>query len=356
MIREITLKNFQSHRDSTLKFHDGLNVIVGTSDSGKTAIIRGLRLLKDNRPSGDAFRSYWGGDTEVEIITDEEYCIRRTKGDENTYYVGADGTDVTLKAFKSDVPEEVSRLLNMDDTNLQKQFDSPFLISKSPGEVAAYFNHIAHLDQIDKGLGVVNRTILSINSKKKVDEKRLVQLQDARPQFDYLQKFEVDLESLEQLHTDQQQNIQQKNGISTVLEQVQTVEDKISDAAWVLEHEKAVNDIIKLHEDKEDTFQGLDELQGILSEITSIESEIEYDRKQTELLPSVHALLKLMEDKKQKGIDYKALQDLLENIRDAENGLLDFGLELRDHEKQFHKFMPETCPLCGTNLKKDEKG
>jgi len=56
MIKYLQIQNFQSHKDSLLEFDPGVNVIVGSSDSGKTAVIRALRWLVWNRPSGDAFR------------------------------------------------------------------------------------------------------------------------------------------------------------------------------------------------------------------------------------------------------------------------------------------------------------
>ncbi|MFR9297315.1 MAG: AAA family ATPase, partial [Aedoeadaptatus pacaensis] len=42
-IEKIILVNFQSHVYSELSLSRGVNVIVGPSDSGKTAIMRALR-------------------------------------------------------------------------------------------------------------------------------------------------------------------------------------------------------------------------------------------------------------------------------------------------------------------------
>ena len=39
MIKSIQLKNFQSHRDTTLRLSPGVNVIVGDPQNGKTAIL-----------------------------------------------------------------------------------------------------------------------------------------------------------------------------------------------------------------------------------------------------------------------------------------------------------------------------
>ena len=198
MISSLHITNFQSHKDSQLDFHPGVNVIVGASDSGKTSIIRALRWLIWNRPGGEDFRSDWGGETDVIIEIEDDVKILRRKGKENLYTIGRSAQDhKELKAFKTSVPEEIQKALNIDDTNLQKQFDSPFLISSSPGEVAAYFNQIAHLEKIDSSISYVNGKITKLTSRQKLDEETLEEDREKLKQYEYLDKFEIDLEALE---------------------------------------------------------------------------------------------------------------------------------------------------------------
>ena len=49
-VRRITLENFQSHKHTEMEFGPELNVIVGPSDSGKSAIIRALKWVMYNEP------------------------------------------------------------------------------------------------------------------------------------------------------------------------------------------------------------------------------------------------------------------------------------------------------------------
>jgi DNA repair exonuclease SbcCD ATPase subunit len=149
MIKSLHIENFQSHEDSRLEFDPGTNVILGASDSGKSAIIRALKWVIWNRPQGESYRSHWGGGTRV-IIKTEQGVVERVRGDNvNSYLLNG---DLELKALRAEVPEEVVRLLNLNETNLQMQFGRPFLLDSSPGEVAAHFNSVAHLSQIDSGL------------------------------------------------------------------------------------------------------------------------------------------------------------------------------------------------------------
>lgn len=54
-IKKIILQNFQSHKYTVIELDEELNVIVGPSDSGKSAIIRALKWVLYNEPAGDFF-------------------------------------------------------------------------------------------------------------------------------------------------------------------------------------------------------------------------------------------------------------------------------------------------------------
>jgi len=194
MIKSLSLQNFQSHKKTNLEFSDGVNVIIGASDSGKTSIIRALRWLIWNRPGGDAFRSTWGGKTEVTLDLNG-IVVSRIKDKDNIYY--GDGLEFT--AFGTEVPFEIKHLLNLNETNLQSQMDSPFLISSTPGEVASHFNRIAHLDQIDSGLKTVQGWIRGIEQDIRSGNSQVEQSREELKKFEHLEKFEIDIEVLENM-------------------------------------------------------------------------------------------------------------------------------------------------------------
>src|SRR4030042_795222 len=196
MIHSLHLTNFQSHKDTHLEFHPGVNVIVGTSDSGKSAVIRALRWLVWNRPVGDEFRSSWGGDTSVDVELNSGQVTRIRTKVFNGYRLGA---DEVFEATKTDVPQEVQQTLNLGDINLQQQLDSPFLLSQSPGAVAEHFNHVAHLDQIDTGLRNVQGWIRQLEQDAKSNEQRIKGLEEELKGFEHLEKFEAEVEVLKGL-------------------------------------------------------------------------------------------------------------------------------------------------------------
>lgn len=156
-IRTIQLKNFQSHKDTRLDLAPGVNVVVGRSDSGKTAILRALEWVRTNRPVGDAFRSHWGGGTHIAVELDDGAIISRTKKDKLNIY-GADNVD--FKAIGQGVPEDIIKLLGLTDINIQHQHDPPFLLTLSPGQVARELNRFADLDRIDDLLSTLSSRLL----------------------------------------------------------------------------------------------------------------------------------------------------------------------------------------------------
>ena len=65
-IKKILLKNFQSHKDSVIECHEGLNVFVGESRNGKTAIQRALDFVFEGTKKNP--RNYIKkGETEIAI-------------------------------------------------------------------------------------------------------------------------------------------------------------------------------------------------------------------------------------------------------------------------------------------------
>ncbi len=79
MINSLSLKNFKSWKDTLLEFHKGVNAIVGTTDAGKSNVIRAIRWVVFNRPSAESriyrnrsgFKSAWHENQPVNITKSE---------------------------------------------------------------------------------------------------------------------------------------------------------------------------------------------------------------------------------------------------------------------------------------------
>jgi len=190
MIDKLHIENFQSHEDTVLEFCSGINVIIGSSDKGKTAILRAFYWLLQNKPDGLGIVSHWNitdkgtikQPTQVTLSFDDNTITRFRHRDINRYLVNQEKFD----AIRRDVPHEVSDLLNITDINIQKQLDPHFLLSNGAGEVARILNKTVRLDVIDEVLSLVESTKRQSRSTRDSLEAELVELQKEYDSFSWL--------------------------------------------------------------------------------------------------------------------------------------------------------------------------
>ncbi len=347
MIKSIRIQNFQSHKDSILDFEPGVNIIIGRSDSGKSAILRAINLLTTNRPSGDSYRSNWGGVTKIEMDTDDAYVARIRSDTNNEYILG----DSHFKAIKTDVPQEILDALNMSEINVQRQLDSPFLLSETSGEVAKHFNKIARLDKIDTATLNVNSAIREIERSIKYKESDLKTKEESLKEYDYLDKFEAEVEALEQLEEDRKQAGNKLSKINTLINEYQDISNEISECNEILKYENQVNHIIELIDSYNYEEEKYRKLVKIVASIQTVENRLEEYNKLLRLENEVVEIINMI-DKRNALNDENV--DLMVDIRDilaVEESIGFNQKKLTILQNKFEKEFPNVCPLCGTELK-----
>lgn len=194
MITRVELTNFQSHKHTIVDLVEGVNVIIGPSDAGKSALFRAINWVVGNRPLGDAYRSDWGGDTSVTITTSEGHVVTRIRTDKQNAYI-VDG--VTLTAFGSEPPDDVFAALAIDPYNVQGQADPPFLLAASPGEVAAALNRAAAIDDIDHATGGLRRGAAALSRDLAYNQGQLDDYRAQLATYDGLPAVEALVEAAE---------------------------------------------------------------------------------------------------------------------------------------------------------------
>jgi len=347
MIKYLQIQNFQSHKDSLLEFDPGVNVIVGSSDSGKTAVIRALRWLVWNRPSGDAFRSNWGGETLVRMAADKK-ILERIKDKDNAYILA----DQVFKAFGADVPEEIIKALNIDEINLQQQLDRPFLLTDSPGEVARYFNRVANLDQIDTGMKNVQSQIRSIEQDIKSTEQQLKEQEEELNKYDYLDKLEAELEVLEDMNTHAHGSRMVINRLEGVIEEIAEVEKEIEKYSDILEMEGDVEKILSLYEKGKGKEQEISDLTNLILEAKETDNQLEELNHFISMEGDLKKVLLLSTELEERKKEINTFDDLISEIEDIVNRIAHKEGKIEEWEKKFHDQFPAVCPLCSQKIKK----
>lgn len=174
MLERLTLRNFQCHRKLKLKFDPHVTTLLGSSDVGKSAVVRALYWLAFNKPSGNDFVTHGQLRAEVTLTVDGS-CIRRTRGGpENSYEVN--GT--SYKAFGVELPTPVADLLRLIPYNFQGQHDSPFWFSDSAGAVSRSLNQIINLGAIDDTLAYLAQRSRQATARTAAAQERLTRAEE----------------------------------------------------------------------------------------------------------------------------------------------------------------------------------
>ena len=345
MIQYLHIQNFQSHKDTDLKFHPGVNIIVGPSDSGKTAIIRALRWLVWNRPLGDRMRSNkWEGELSVEVGLEEQTIVHRTK---ETYTLGIPGKkDTVLRAFGTDVPEEISNALNIEEVNLQMQLDQPFLISKTSGEVAAYFNKVANLEKIGlaqsnikKWLNRISTTLASKRVEKEKAEESLLK-------YAHVEKFEAEVEVLENMETTLSGKRRQVKTLDDLIANLVGVEDDINKHAHLLSIEPLLNSIFESIGEKKTAIDNKSKLSKLIEQIKSLDTQITEKESILSIESDISVILDLISQRKAKEKEFYAFTTLKTNLDRIVRKIETAEALYSAKHKEFEDNFPDVCPLC----------
>ncbi len=175
MLKSVELINFESHKHTFVEFAPGINIISGSSDSGKSSLLRAVRWVICNSPSGLSVVSWWAmkkkkqvEDTRVILTLEDGTTVERIRGTINGYIVNG---GLPLEAVGTTVPEEIKKLLPFTEINIQRQLDSPFLLADSAGDVARFFNRMVNLEDADFYQG-------AIEAKRRQNAQTIVKLQE----------------------------------------------------------------------------------------------------------------------------------------------------------------------------------
>lgn len=223
-IVEVGLKNFQSHKDTVINFESGFNVIVGASDSGKTAIKRGIESVLYNKYVGAEYIREGEKSFSNYVLFNDGLRITREKGGRglNRYLIEyPDGQSLELNNFGVKVPQEVLNAHGMHLVELGKEIDSlncayqlsgPFFLQNTAGERASIISSIAKTKVIDEAVldtmskhRESKKELKSLESENKSLEKEIstyaVWIDEAKLLMDKLEEDYLVLENLSNKHS-----------------------------------------------------------------------------------------------------------------------------------------------------------
>lgn len=171
---KLLIENFQSHEQTEICFSPHLNVLVGPSDSGKSAILRALRWVLFNTPRGNDFVQTGKKQCKVSLTLSNGTEIVRMRGTSVNRYIlrVPEEEEQVFEGFGNTIPQEIVdayqiRPITLDQRDIVihygSQLESPFLLFESPGNKAKIVGRVSGAHLIDvalKNAGVDRHAVL----------------------------------------------------------------------------------------------------------------------------------------------------------------------------------------------------
>lgn len=208
-IKTAIIENFQSHKKTVVEFDSRMNVIVGPSDQGKSAIIRAIKWALFNEPRGTEYIRHGESMARVEIeMSDGNKVTRERSPSKNRYILTReDGTQVVFEGFGNDVPEEIKeahsiKKVSIDNDsgvclNIGEQLEAPFLVSQTGSTKAKAIGRLTGVHIIDNAIKDCLADLKRENQAQSKYKKELENLEESLKEYKDLGDIEKRLKKAE---------------------------------------------------------------------------------------------------------------------------------------------------------------
>lgn len=353
MFKAIEINNYQSHKHTVLDLHEGVNVVIGSSASGKTAIFRAIGWIKNNRPLSTRQLSRWikdkgklKGEASATLTTKDGHTISRVRSKDENYYQIDDQEH--FDAPKAQVPEEVTKLLNLTEVNVQNQMDQPFLVSFTGPEVSRFLNNVIRMDIIDKTLS--NAEKRKRQYRKKIEEltHQLGDVQIEIDAFAWLDGPVNDIVPRIEVITAKKEEIDAS---------IQDIEKSIQDIKYWKNTIPKISDWHRVQQIIDSLHSNIEKREQITTEGVLLRKQIEDCMDWQQAIPTwdidraqeiINALDKVM---RQNDEIRREETDVEKQI----NGIAYFTGRILENNKDIKRYqatLPDVCPLCGAPMER----
>ena len=169
MITAVRLQNFQKHADLSLNFGEGVTLITGPTNAGKSSVFRAISWVVLHTPM-TGYQKHGTKTLRVGVRTQRGAAIRFKDSKGYGYTVGEE----KFVACGTNQPPAVREALGLSEINLASQHSGFFLLNLTPGEMAKSLNKIVDLASIDVGTAEITRKLTRAKAAAEIAEDRKV--------------------------------------------------------------------------------------------------------------------------------------------------------------------------------------
>ncbi|MCK4358981.1 MAG: AAA family ATPase [Candidatus Cloacimonetes bacterium] len=366
-IKKLQIKNFQAHKDTTLEFDEGLNVITGATNTGKSSILRALKKVIRDTPGGNNFVNIDEKECVISVETENNEITRHiaisSKGDTKTneYILN----DELFAKFGKEVPIEIIRALRMPeidfdsikvDLNFADQLEGPFLLSSTPSLKAKVLGKLSGVDVLDRAIIQTNKCLRKTSNEVKSDTVSIEKLNQELSEFIDISKCEKELDDLNQSLNKIEQDLlllEKLKGFKNSLDDVVKRGKKIKKDLENLEIVGTINfdtiekDFILFQKIKELSVQTID--LNIKEEI--LQTKIKYLQilvSQETNFDSIESDLECLK----RVCDFEKQLVIFEKVEKCEKNVENLNISVGSKVEELKKFLTDlkVCPTCNQTL------
>ncbi len=259
-IEWIELVNFEAHKKTRIDFNKkGLNAITGASDSGKSAIIRGLRFAFYNEPKGADFIRHGATRATVRVGMSTGHIIERgrTKSSSGEYIItDPKGNQETFKGFGNAIPAQVQNAHQMPKVelavgnerplNFAYQLDGHFLLSDSPAQRASAIGRLTGVHLVDAAIKEKTKEMRAITIETNAAEQMVEELTETLTKYEWIDDKEKYLRSIEGLILGAEKDEEEIAQLEALAEERADIRANINEYKAVVAELSYIDDVEKL--------------------------------------------------------------------------------------------------------------
>lgn len=205
-IQSATITNFQSHKDTYIEFSEGLNIILGDTDTGKSALLRALSFVIRNAPFHTSFITTGEDTTNVELrlcAKDNIIKLSRIRSRDrrlNDLWINEEELTNIGRVVPDSVYEKLGIRREVLDIFYGGQFDNHFLLKGvTPAQRAKSLFIFGDISKVDNAIKSGKSSVLSFSRIKKDYEEQLNAIESELQTFPDIDKLRKDLNKVMKL-------------------------------------------------------------------------------------------------------------------------------------------------------------
>jgi exonuclease SbcC len=370
-IKKLQIENFQSHQYSEIEFDEGLNVIVGPSDQGKSAIIRAIKWVLFNEPRGSDFIRHGASFARVAIEMSNGFIITRERSaSKNRYAITTpEGETAVFEGFGNDAPEEIKKahgiykiMIDTDSSvslNLGEQLEGPFLLSETGSVRAKAIGRLTGVHVVDKA---IRDTVSDIKKENQIESKsraEITEIEKRLSAYQQLEQLKIDINKKEKI-LEKVEVIQNRfEKVLTLKKTQDQLKIDIESNVKTIEQYKNLNQaepmIVKLSEQ----MNILNKIKNFKANINAVSFEISSQKNildSTKLLEAAQYSIESLEKKISQSKILVKLKDEYEKIESSlsegkkylEKSKAEIENIIQNYAKQLKKL--SKCPVCFSSI------